>query len=307
MGERDRMFTRPSEDAVHRARTSTGTPTTWRGWRSCSTRCRTSYSKSAPCSYDLGRQPRAAREFFVKYQDRILFGKDPSARRVPVLLARVRDQRRVLRLLPRLPRVLEALRHGSAGRVLKKLYYQNALRWTPGLPRLAGSPTDDGSRISSPAAPASSARISSRTAPARRPVRVADCSSTGRRENLPHLPAVELVEGDLADPDVRPPRRRRRRLRAPPGGDPVGAAVGQGSGQRRTAPTSTARCTSSSPRATPASSGSSSPAPRRSTATRRRCRSARTCRPARCRPTRSRSSSASSTCRCSRRSTGSRR
>jgi predicted TIM-barrel fold metal-dependent hydrolase len=26
--------------------------------------------------YDLGRQPRAAREFFVKYQDRIMFGKD---------------------------------------------------------------------------------------------------------------------------------------------------------------------------------------------------------------------------------------
>ncbi len=26
--------------------------------------------------YDIGRQPRAARDFFVKYQDRILFGKD---------------------------------------------------------------------------------------------------------------------------------------------------------------------------------------------------------------------------------------
>ena len=26
--------------------------------------------------YDLGRQPRAAREFFIKYQNRILFGKD---------------------------------------------------------------------------------------------------------------------------------------------------------------------------------------------------------------------------------------
>ncbi len=26
--------------------------------------------------YDFGRQPRAAREFFIKYQDRILFGKD---------------------------------------------------------------------------------------------------------------------------------------------------------------------------------------------------------------------------------------
>src|SRR5207244_6271718 len=26
--------------------------------------------------YDFGRQPRAAHDFFVKYQDRILFGKD---------------------------------------------------------------------------------------------------------------------------------------------------------------------------------------------------------------------------------------
>src|SRR5262249_59201377 len=26
--------------------------------------------------YDFGRQPRAAHEFFIKYQDRILFGKD---------------------------------------------------------------------------------------------------------------------------------------------------------------------------------------------------------------------------------------
>ena len=47
-------------------------------------------------------------------------GPDPvrqgqlSARRVSVLLARVRNQRRVLRLLPRLPRVLEAVRHRPA-------------------------------------------------------------------------------------------------------------------------------------------------------------------------------------------------
>ena len=26
--------------------------------------------------YEFGRQPRAAREFFTKYQDRVLFGKD---------------------------------------------------------------------------------------------------------------------------------------------------------------------------------------------------------------------------------------
>ena len=29
--------------------------------------------------YDLGRQPRAAHDFFVRYQDRILFGKDTYA------------------------------------------------------------------------------------------------------------------------------------------------------------------------------------------------------------------------------------
>ncbi len=34
------------------------------------------YSEVGAVLYDLGRQPRFAREFFVKYQDRILFGKD---------------------------------------------------------------------------------------------------------------------------------------------------------------------------------------------------------------------------------------
>jgi predicted TIM-barrel fold metal-dependent hydrolase len=62
--------------------------------------------------YDLGRQPRAAHDFFIKYQDR---QGCLAAGRVPVLLARVRDCRRILRLLPRLSRVLEAVRHGPAG------------------------------------------------------------------------------------------------------------------------------------------------------------------------------------------------
>ena len=67
--------------------------------------------------YDFGRQPRAAREFFVKYQDRIMFGKDSyQPEEYPVLLARVRDRGRILRLLPRLPRLLEDVRDGAAGR-----------------------------------------------------------------------------------------------------------------------------------------------------------------------------------------------
>jgi predicted TIM-barrel fold metal-dependent hydrolase len=60
--------------------------------------------------YDIGRQARAAHEFFLKYQDRTLFGKDPYQPDDPVLLARVRDERRILRLLSRLPCVLEDLR-----------------------------------------------------------------------------------------------------------------------------------------------------------------------------------------------------
>lgn len=34
------------------------------------------YTEVGAVLYDLGRQPRAAREFFLRYQDRILFGKD---------------------------------------------------------------------------------------------------------------------------------------------------------------------------------------------------------------------------------------
>ena len=89
---------------------------------------------------ELGRQPRAAREFFVKYQDRdpVRQGQLP-ARRVPVLLARVRDQRRVLRLLPRLPRLLEAVRDGPARRRAEEAVLQErACAWCPACPRTAG-------------------------------------------------------------------------------------------------------------------------------------------------------------------------
>src|SRR6476659_758727 len=34
------------------------------------------YVDAAAVLYDIGRQPRAAHDFFVKYQDRLLFGKD---------------------------------------------------------------------------------------------------------------------------------------------------------------------------------------------------------------------------------------
>ena len=38
------------------------------------------YTEVGAVLYDIGRQPRAAHDFFVKYQDRILFGARNSRR-----------------------------------------------------------------------------------------------------------------------------------------------------------------------------------------------------------------------------------
>jgi len=86
--------------------------------------------------YDFARQPRAAREFFIKYQDRILFGKDayypeeyPYYWRVFETSDEYFDYYRDYHAFWKL--------YGMdlPDEVLKKLYYKNALRITPGLPQ----------------------------------------------------------------------------------------------------------------------------------------------------------------------------
>jgi len=86
--------------------------------------------------YDLGRQPRAAREFFVKYQDRLLFGKDvfepseyPYYWRVFETNDEYFDYYRDYHAFWKLYGI------GLPDDVLKKVYYKNALRVTPGLPQ----------------------------------------------------------------------------------------------------------------------------------------------------------------------------
>jgi predicted TIM-barrel fold metal-dependent hydrolase len=86
--------------------------------------------------YDFGRQPRAAREFFIKYQDRILFGKDafeasefPYYWRVFETFDEYFDYYRDYHAFWKLYGM------GLPDGVLRKLYHQNALRWIPGLPR----------------------------------------------------------------------------------------------------------------------------------------------------------------------------
>jgi uncharacterized protein len=85
--------------------------------------------------YDLGRQPRAAREFFTRYQDRVLFGKDSFQPAEYPYFWRVfetgdeyfdyyRDYHAFWKLYGmELP-----------DEVLRKLYHENAVRLFPGLP-----------------------------------------------------------------------------------------------------------------------------------------------------------------------------
>lgn len=94
------------------------------------------YSEVGAILYDLGRQPRAAREFFLKYQDRLLFGKDsfqpdeyPYYWRVFETYDEYFDYYRDYHAFWKLYGL------GLPDPVLKKLYYANALKLLPGIPR----------------------------------------------------------------------------------------------------------------------------------------------------------------------------
>jgi len=98
------------------------------------------YSEIGAVLYDIGRQPRFAREFFVKYQDRLLFGKDnyqpdeyPYYWRVLETSDEYFDYYRDYHAFWKL--------YGIAlpDEALEKLYFRNALKIIPGVSR-AGFP-----------------------------------------------------------------------------------------------------------------------------------------------------------------------
>jgi len=98
------------------------------------------YTEVGAVLYDIGRQPRAAHDFFVKYQDRILFGKDsfqpeeyPYYWRVFETKDDYFDYYRPYHAFWKLYGI------DLPDTVLKKVYFQNALRITKGLPH-AGWP-----------------------------------------------------------------------------------------------------------------------------------------------------------------------
>lgn len=94
------------------------------------------YTEVGAVLYDIGRQPRAARDFFVKFQDRILFGKDsfqpdeyPYYWRVFETRDDYFDYYRDYHAFWKLYGI------DLPDDVLKKVYYQNALRLTPAAPQ----------------------------------------------------------------------------------------------------------------------------------------------------------------------------
>jgi uncharacterized protein len=90
--------------------------------------------------YDLGRQPRAAREFFVKYQDRVLFGKDAyQADEYPYYWRVFETKDEYFDYYRDYHAFWKLYGMDLPDEVLRKLYYRNALAIVPGLPR-AGFP-----------------------------------------------------------------------------------------------------------------------------------------------------------------------
>ena len=94
------------------------------------------YAEVGAVLYDLGRQPRFARDFFIKYQDRILFGKDsfqpdeyPYYWRVFETEDEYFDYYRDYHAFWKLYGM------GLPDHVLRKVYYENALRIIPDMPK----------------------------------------------------------------------------------------------------------------------------------------------------------------------------
>jgi predicted TIM-barrel fold metal-dependent hydrolase len=83
---------------------------------------------------ELGRQPRAAKKFFEKYQDRILFGKDSWAPEEYATYFRVLETEDEYFPYHKKYHAFWAMYGmGLSDEVLKKIYYKNALRIMPNI------------------------------------------------------------------------------------------------------------------------------------------------------------------------------
>ncbi|WP_394748809.1 amidohydrolase family protein [Spongiimicrobium salis] len=83
---------------------------------------------------ELGRQPRFAHQFFVKYQDRILFGKDSwKPEEFPTYFRVLESNDEYFPYYKKYHAFWSMYGLGLPDEVLKKVYYKNALKLIPGL------------------------------------------------------------------------------------------------------------------------------------------------------------------------------
>jgi predicted TIM-barrel fold metal-dependent hydrolase len=83
---------------------------------------------------ELGRQPRATKKFFTKYQDRILFGKDTyNIAEYPFYFRMLESDDEWIDNIRKYHGLWKLYAFDLTDDVLKKVYYKNALRIFPGL------------------------------------------------------------------------------------------------------------------------------------------------------------------------------
>ncbi len=140
MGERDRLFKRHPKTTFIAAHMGWHANDLGRLGRMFDTMPNV-YGEVGAVLYDLGRQPRAAHDFFVKYQDRILFGKDSyQPDEFPYFWRTFETTDEYFDYYRDYHAFWKLYGMGLPDEVLKKLYYRNALKLVPGLPR-AGFPS----------------------------------------------------------------------------------------------------------------------------------------------------------------------
>jgi uncharacterized protein len=92
------------------------------------------YTEIGAVLAELGRQPRFAREWFIKYQDRVMFGKDiwePSEYLVYFRVLETDDE--YFDYYRKRHAFWKMYGLNLPDEVLRKLYYENALKVIPGI------------------------------------------------------------------------------------------------------------------------------------------------------------------------------
>ena len=93
------------------------------------------YVETGAILYELGRQPRRARQFFVDYQDRILFGKDSyRPEEFPYYWRTFETADEYFNYYRRYHAFWKLYGMDLPDDVLRKIYYANALDVVPGIP-----------------------------------------------------------------------------------------------------------------------------------------------------------------------------